>query len=194
MKILFIISASIAITKCNEILRQLSNQHIFIDCIVTNNAKKMTKLEDLKKNIKGKIYSDSSEKNNEMLHIKLTRKTDLIVVCPATANIIAKFANGFADDLASTSLIAANKQIIFVPAMNHEMWNNSTNTYNVKKLIKKGVEFIGPEYGNLSCGEIGLGRISDKKKVSNTIINKVEGINRVVYDTTSKPPGTIEWE
>ena len=101
---LFIISASIAIKKCNVILKALSNQQIFINCIVTNNAKKMTNLEDLKKSIKGKIYSDSSEKNNKMFHIKLTRKTDLIVVCPATANIIAKYANGFADDLASTSL------------------------------------------------------------------------------------------
>ena len=100
---LFIISASIAIKKCNAILKALSNQQIFINCIVTNNAKKMTNLEDLKKSIKGKIYSDSSEKNNKMFHIKLTRKTDLIVVCPATANIIAKYANGFADDLASTS-------------------------------------------------------------------------------------------
>ena len=82
MKILFIISASIAIKKCNEILRQLSYQQIFIDCIVTHNAKKMIGLEDLKKSIKGKIYSDSSEKNNKMFHIKLTRKTNLIVVCP----------------------------------------------------------------------------------------------------------------
>ncbi|SVE23987.1 uncharacterized protein METZ01_LOCUS476841, partial [marine metagenome] len=88
MKILFIISASIAIKKCYGILAQLTNQKIFIDCIVTNNAKKMIDSKDLKKNISGKIYSDSSEKNNTMFHIKLTRKTDLIVVCPATANII----------------------------------------------------------------------------------------------------------
>ena len=130
----------------------------------------MTKLEDLKKNIKGKIYSDSSEKNNKMFHIKLTRKTDLIVVCPATANIIAKFANGFADDLATTSLIASNKQIIFIPAMNAEMWNNSINQKNVSKLIDMGVEFIGPEYGRLSCGEVGLGRLSNTKKIHNTLV------------------------
>ena len=142
MKILFIISASIAIKKCSAILRNLSNQEIFIDCILTNSAKKMIDLEDLKKSIKGTIYSDSSEKNNKMFHIKLTRKTDLIVVCPATANIIAKYANGFADDLASTSLIASNKQIIFIPAMNAEMWNNSINQKNVSKLLNMGVEFI----------------------------------------------------
>ena len=170
MKILFIISASIAIKKCYGILAQLTNQKIFIDCIVTNNAKKMISSEDLKKNIRGKIYSDSSEKNNTMFHIKLTRKTDLIVVCPATANIIAKYANGFANDLASTSLIASNKKIIFIPAMNAEMWNNSINQKNVSKLMKMGVEFIGPEYGHLSCNEIGLGRLSNAKKIHGVLI------------------------
>ena len=170
MKILFIISASIAIKKCYGILAQLTNQKIFIDCIVTNNAKKMINSKDLKKNISGKIYSDSSEKNNTMFHIKLTRKTDLIVVCPATANIIAKYANGFANDLASTSLIASNKQIIFIPAMNAEMWNNSINQKNVSKLMKMGVEFIGPEYGHLSCNEIGLGRLSNDKKIHGILI------------------------
>ena len=173
MKMLFIISASIAIKKCNVILKALSNQQIFINCIVTNNAKKMTNLEDLKKSIKGKIYSDSSEKNNKMFHIKLTRKTDLIVVCPATANIIAKYANGFADDLASTSLIASNKQIIFIPAMNAEMWNNSINQKNVSKLMDMGVEFIGPEYGHLSCDEVGLGRLSNAKKIQGILIQNL---------------------
>ena len=136
MKILFIMTASIAIKKCNQILNQLKSNNIYVDCIITDNAKKMTDIKKLQKTIKGKIYFNSSEKNNKMLHIQLTRKTDLIVVCPATANIIAKFANGYADDLASTSLIASNKQIIFIPAMNSEMWNNSINQKNISLLIK----------------------------------------------------------
>jgi len=173
MKILFIISASIAIKKCYGILEQLTNRQIFIDCIVTNNSKKIANIKELKKNIIGKIYSDSSEKNNQMLHIKLTRKTDLIVVCPATANIIAKYANGFADDLASTSLIASNKQIIFIPAMNAEMWNNSINQKNVSKLMNSGIEFIGPEYGHLACDEVGLGRLSNSKKICDMLIQNL---------------------
>ena len=108
-----------------------------------------------------------------MLHIELTRTSDLIVVCPATANIIAKFANGYADDLASTSLIASNKQIIFVPAMNVEMWNNMINHENVKKLNNIGVEFIGPEFGRLSCGEIGFGRLSEPKKIVKYLIKNL---------------------
>ena len=170
MKILFIITASVAIQKCNEILKQLTSNQISIDCIFTDNAKKMINLEDLQKIIKGKVFTNSSEKNNKMLHIELTRKNDLIVVCPATANIIAKFANGYADDLASTSLIASNKKILIVPAMNVEMWNNSINLINVKKLIKNGIEFIGPTYGFLSCGEIGLGRLSNTNKISKVIL------------------------
>jgi len=167
-------TASIAIKKCNEILKNLTSQNILIDCIFTDNAKKLFNLNKLKKNIKGEIYTNDSEKNNRMLHITLTRKNDLIVVCPATANIIAKFANGIANDLASTSLIASNKQIIFVPAMNSEMWNNSINQKNVSLLIKIGVEFIGPEYGSLSCGEKGIGRLSKTKKITKILNQNLE--------------------
>ena len=173
MKILFIITASIAIQKCNEILQHLTSNQILIDCIFTDNAKKMINPKELQKKIKGKIYTNSSKKNNQMLHIELTRKSDLIVVCPATANIIAKFANGYADDLASTSLIAANKQIVLIPAMNTEMWNNSINQKNVSQLKNMGIEFIGPEYGFLSCGEIGLGRMSEPKKINKILIQNL---------------------
>ena len=169
MKLLFIISGSIAAKKSLNVIKILNNKNIYIDCIITNNAKKIINLNLLKKLIKGKVYSNSSEKNNNMLHIQLTRKSDLVVICPATANIISKIAHGHADDLASTSLIASNKQILVVPAMNVEMWNNTINLKNVKKLRKIGIEFIGPEYGFLSCGEIGLGRLSDEKKISNVI-------------------------
>ena len=170
MKILFIITASIAIKKCNEILKGLSLNAIKVDCILTDNALKMTDIKKLKKIIKGKVYTNKSEKNNKMLHIELTRKNDLIVLCPATANMIAKFANGYADDLASTSLIASNKQIVVIPAMNSEMWNNPINKKNVSILIKAGIEFIGPEYGRLSCGEIGLGRLSNPKKINKSLL------------------------
>tara|TARA_B100000700_G_scaffold256392_1_gene289604 strand:- start:438 stop:815 length:378 start_codon:yes stop_codon:yes gene_type:complete len=116
MKILFIISASVAIKKCKEIFEILSSNNISIDCIVTKNAKKMINIKELKKTISGKIYSDLDEKNNKMLHIDLTRKNNLVIVCPATSNIIAKYSNGIADDLASTTLVASNKDVFFIPA------------------------------------------------------------------------------
>jgi len=170
MKILFIISGSIAAKKSLNVLNILKKKGVYVNCIVTDSAKKIINLNSLKSSIKGKIYSNFSEKNKKMLHILLTRKSDLIAVCPATANIIAKFANGYADDLASTSLIAANKQIVIVPAMNVVMWNNPINLKNVQKLQKNGIEFIGPEYGFLSCGEVGLGRFSDENKISKIIL------------------------
>jgi phosphopantothenoylcysteine decarboxylase/phosphopantothenate--cysteine ligase len=171
MKLLFIISGSIAVKKCPIILKRLSDKKVHIDCVITNNAKKMIDKKIIQKCIKGKIFDDSSEKNNKMLHISLTRKSDLVVVCPATSNLIAKFAHGYANDLASTSLIASNKQILIMPAMNVEMWNNKINKNNVAKLQKSGVEFIGPNYGYLSCGEIGLGRLSDNDKILQVILD-----------------------
>ena len=174
MQILFIITGSIAIKKCYKILDILTSKNILIDCIVTDNAMKMINLKNLKKKIKGKIFNNQSEINNKMLHISLTRKSDIIVVCPATANIIAKLANGYANDLASTSLIASNKKIIFIPAMNSEMWNNAINQKNIIQLNKIGAEFIGPEYGKLSCGEFGLGRLSEPNKISKILISNLE--------------------
>ena len=171
MKLLFIISGSIAAKKCQKILKDLSEKKIHINCIITDNANKMINTNIIQKSIKGKIFFNSSEKNNKMLHIKLSRKSDLIVVCPATANIIAKLAHGYADDLASTALIASNKQILFMPAMNVEMWNNRINKSNVLTLQKSGIEFIGPNYGYLSCGEIGLGRLTNEKKIVQVISN-----------------------
>ena len=164
-------SGSIAAKKCNKILKALTIKKVVVDCIITKSAKKMINTKIIAKIIQGKIYYDSSEKNNKMLHIKLTRNSDLIVVCPATANLIAKFAHGYADDLASTSLITSNKQILFMPAMNKEMWNNKINKKNVMILQKSGVEFVGPDYGFLSCGEIGLGRLSGEKKIVRIIID-----------------------
>ena len=174
MKILFIITASIAIKKCNSIFKDLTSKKIEIDCIVTDNAKKIININEIKKNISGKIYENKFKKKHSMLHIELTRKSDLIVVCPATANIIGKFANGYADDLASTALIASNKQIIIIPAMNVEMWENQSNKKNVDLLKNSGVEFIGPEYGKLSCGEIGLGRLSEPKKINKILLENLK--------------------
>ena len=105
MKVLFIVSASIAITKCNEVFKKLKLNQIQIDCIVTDSAKKMINLKDLQKIVTGKIFTNRSENNKKMLHIELTRKSDLIVVCPATANIIAKFSKHFINSIKQTNYI-----------------------------------------------------------------------------------------
>ena len=193
MKLLLIISGSIAAEKCKEIIKQLSKRNVFINCIITDSAKKIINVNDIKNNINGKIFYNSSEIKNKMLHITLTRNADLVAVCPATANIIAKFANGLADDLATNSLIASNKQILFMPAMNTQMWENKINKINVLKLQKSGVEFIGPDYGYLSCKEIGIGRLSKTKNIINLIydyLKKTKKLQNVKCLVTAGP--TIE--
>jgi phosphopantothenoylcysteine decarboxylase/phosphopantothenate--cysteine ligase len=172
VKVLFIITGSIAVSKCFEILDELKKNKVKISCIITNNARKLLNINKLKKSISNKIYNDLSEKKEKMLHINLSRKNDLIVVCPATANTIAKYANGYGDNLASTTLLASNKPIVFIPAMNTMMWNNPVNKRNVQYLKSIGIDFIGPTIGKLKCGEFGEGRIEDTKNIINLLISK----------------------
>tara|TARA_X000000950_G_scaffold187570_1_gene226872 strand:- start:462 stop:821 length:360 start_codon:yes stop_codon:yes gene_type:complete len=115
-KILLIITGSIAASKCKEIITLIENKKIKINCVLTKEAKKYVRISDIKKLLKNRIFTDEDEKKNKMLHINLSRNNDIIVVCPATANSIAKFANGYGDNLASNTLLAANKKILFVPA------------------------------------------------------------------------------
>ena len=173
MKILFIITSSIAAIKCQEIIKILKNKGIYVDCIITENTKKIINTKQLAKILTGKLYSDRSENNKKMLHIELSRKSDLVIVCPATANSIAKFANGYADNLATTTLLASNKKIILVPAMNSQMWNNRINQKNVKQLINNGIEFVGPKYGKLYCGEVGFGRLANLDHIVKSILKNL---------------------
>ena len=181
MKILFIITGSIAVSKCYEILKGLKDQDIGIDCIITDNAKKLINISKLKRSITGKIYTDFNETKQKMLHINLSRQNDIVVVCPATANTIAKFANGYGDNLASTTLLASNKPIIFIPAMNTEMWENKINKKNIRYLKSVGIEFFGPKIGKLKCGEYGIGRIENTKLIVNYLISKLK-INKRFID------------
>jgi phosphopantothenoylcysteine decarboxylase/phosphopantothenate--cysteine ligase len=176
-KILFIITGSIAATKCTEIIKSLDSEKIQISCILTNEAKKYINIRDIKKFTKNRIFTDRSEKKEKMLHINLSRNNDLIFVCPASANSIAKFANGYGDNLASNTLLASDKKILFAPAMNSQMWANKSNQKNISTIKNLGHEFIGPEIGNLKCGEFGLGRISDTKKILIKLKQNLESYN-----------------
>ena len=176
-KVLLIITGSIAASKCKEIINLLHNKEVTISCILTQEAKKYIKISDIKKLIKNRIFTDQAEKKNKMLHINLSRDNDIIVVCPATANSIAKLANGYGDNLASNTLLASNKKILFVPAMNSFMWHNKINQKKIRLLKDIGHEFIGPKTGKLKCGEFGLGRIDDSKNIVNKIFERLESNN-----------------
>tara|TARA_B100002051_G_scaffold260597_1_gene281246 strand:- start:1604 stop:2785 length:1182 start_codon:yes stop_codon:yes gene_type:complete len=176
-RILFVITGSIAASRCKEIIKLIKDKNIQLSCILSNEAKKYINISEIKKLVENRLYTDDSEKKNKMLHISLSRTNDLILVCPATANTLAKFANGYGDNLVSNTLLATNKQIIFIPAMNSYMWSNKANQKNVKILKNRGYEFIGPKIGNLKCGEYGLGKISDSKKILDLIASKFENLN-----------------
>ena len=100
-----------------------------------------------------------------MDHITLSRWADIILVVPATANLIAKFANGISNDLASTLVLASNKQVILAPAMNLRMWIHEATKSNMKKLINYGYLSIGPDTGEMACGEYGEGKMSEPTKI-----------------------------
>ncbi len=180
MKILFIVTGSIAASRCYEILERLKDHKVEVDCIITSAAKKLISISKLRNNITGKIYTDLSENKQKMLHINLSRKNDIIAVCPATANTIAKFANGYGDNLASNTLLASNKPIVFIPAMNSEMWENKINKKNISYLKSVGVDFFGPKIGKLKCGEYGMGRIENTKLIFNYLISKLKSNKKFI--------------
>ena len=166
-KILLIISGGIACYKSLEIIRLIKKTDMELDVVITKSAQQfITPLLVTSLNEK-KCYTDlfSIEDEAQMNHITLARKPDIILVAPATANIMAKIANGFADDLASTTILASFSKIMIAPSMNPVMWNNLATKENYQKLLNRGVIFIEPVSGNMVCGESGSGRLPDPKDI-----------------------------
>ena len=175
VKILLIICGGIASYKSLEIIRLIKKTNIDLDVVMTKSAQKfITPLLVTSLNEK-KCYIDlfSIEDETKMNHIMLARKPDMILVAPATANIMAKLANGIADDLASTILLASFSQIILAPSMNPVMWNNLATQENYQKLIGRGVEFIEPDVGDMACGENGTGRFPEPKMIFENVISNI---------------------
>ena len=119
------------------------------------------------------MYEDifSLENELEMDHIALSRWADVIIVAPATANTISKLSNGSSEDLASTVILASNKQIFIVPAMNVRMWEHQSTKNNLKIFKSYGYKLIGPVIGDMACGEFGEGKMSDPSEIFNEISN-----------------------
>ncbi|MDX2083219.1 MAG: bifunctional phosphopantothenoylcysteine decarboxylase/phosphopantothenate--cysteine ligase CoaBC [Rickettsiales bacterium] len=172
-KILLIITGSVAAYKAMDLLRLLTKNSFDVTCVLTSAATQfITPL--LASSLSGnKTYNElfSLDDEREMGHIKLSRQTDLIIVAPATADFIAKIANGFADDLASNVILAANKKIILAPAMNEKMWQNLQTQKNLNKVIESGITIVEPENDILACGEIGIGKMADPQKIYEKICN-----------------------
>ena len=171
--ILLIICGGIASYKSLEIIRLLKQKNIELDVVMTTSAQRfITPLLVTSLNEK-KCYTDlfSVDDESKMNHITLARKPDLILVAPATASIIGKYANGIADDLASTILLATFSSVFLAPSMNPVMWGNLATQDNYRKLLDRGVKFIEPEHGDMACGEFGTGRLPEPKLIVEEITN-----------------------
>jgi len=167
-KILFIICGGISAYKSLETIRLLKKNGAEIKTILTSSAKEFVTPLSVTSLSQGKVYSNlfSLENETEMDHISLSRWADVIVVAPTTANTISKLAQGTTDDLASTVILASNKQIYLAPAMNVRMWEHKSTKINLKKLKDFGYKFIGPEIGDMACGEYGEGKMSEPLKIA----------------------------
>ncbi|MDC3274410.1 bifunctional phosphopantothenoylcysteine decarboxylase/phosphopantothenate--cysteine ligase CoaBC [Candidatus Pelagibacter sp.] len=172
-KILYIICGGISAYKSLETIRLFKKNGAKIKTILTNSAKEFITPLSVASLSQGKVYSDlfNVENETEMDHIALSRWADVILIAPATANTISKLAQGTTDDLASTVVLASNKEIYLAPAMNVRMWEHESTKHNLKKLISYGYKLIGPEVGEMACGEYGEGKMSEPDKISNEINN-----------------------
>ena len=172
-KILIVIGGGISAYKSLDLIRFLKKDGYEIKTVLTKSGKQFVTPLSLVSLSGGKVYENLFDKENEteIDHIALSRWADLILVVPATANIISKLGQGKAEDLASTILLASNKDVILVPAMHVRMWSHKATQENCKKLITYGYKFLGPTEGQMACGEFGKGKMLSPKKIYMEIKN-----------------------
>jgi phosphopantothenoylcysteine decarboxylase/phosphopantothenate--cysteine ligase len=170
-RILLIVAGGIAAFKCHDLIRKLRGQGAHVRCVLTDAGAKFVTPLSLQALSEDKVYTDmfSLTDESEMGHIQLSRDADLLVVAPATANILARMAAGMADDLAATVLLATDKPVLVAPAMNVRMWTHAATVANVETLKKRGVTFVGPNDGAMACNEYGPGRMSEPAEIVTAI-------------------------
>jgi phosphopantothenoylcysteine decarboxylase/phosphopantothenate--cysteine ligase len=169
--ILLIIGGGIAAFKSLDLIRRLRERGTIVTPVLTKAGAEFVTPLSVSALAANKIYTDLFDLNDEaeMGHIELSRAADLIVVAPGTADLMAKMANGLANDLASTVLLATDKRVLVAPSMNVRMWNHPATQRNVKTLRGDGVLFIGPDEGNMACGEFGPGRMAEPLDIVSAI-------------------------
>ena len=187
-RILLIIGGGIAAYKSLELIRELARRGIASRCIVTKGGQEFVTPLSVSALSGEKVFTELFDLDDEsdMGHIQLSRSADLVVVCPATADLMAKAANGLANDLASTALLATDKPVLMVPAMNVRMWEHAATQRNVETLRGDGVEVMAPDEGAMACGEFGPGRLPEPLAIADRIEEKLKG-GAVLYGLERKP-------
>ncbi len=170
-RILLVIGGGIAAYKSCELVRLIRKQGGAVTCVLTKGGAQFVTPMTLAALSENPVHSNLWDLKNEveMGHIQLSRQADLIVVCPATADLMAKMAHGIADDLATTLLLATDKQVLAVPAMNVRMWDHAATQANVATLRARGVTVLEPDEGPMACGEFGPGRLPEPAAVMEAI-------------------------
>ena len=175
-RVLLIIGGGIAAYRSLELIRRLRERGCFVSTCLTKSGREFVTPLSVSALSEQKVHLDLFDltQESEMGHIELSRSSDLIIVAPGTADIMSKMANGAANDLASTLLLATDKQILVAPAMNVRMWNHPSTRRNHDTLVADGVKFIGPNEGKMACGDYGPGRMSEPDEIA----DKAESILR----------------
>tara|TARA_Y100001968_G_scaffold112838_1_gene102246 strand:+ start:522 stop:1733 length:1212 start_codon:yes stop_codon:yes gene_type:complete len=175
-RILLIVTGGIAAFKSLELVRQIRSVGGEVRAILTKSAAEFVTPLSLQALTEDRVYSDlfSLTEESEMGHIQLSRNSDIILVAPATANFLAKMRLGICDDLASTVVLATDKPVIAVPAMNVRMWDHEATQENIITLKDRNIKFIGPNEGEMACGEYGLGRMSEPSEIVSGIQSILE--------------------
>ncbi len=179
-KVLLVITGGIAAYKALELIRLLKKKGSLVKTILSKNANKFVTPLSVTALSQEKVYIDLFDANSEaeMDHISLSRWADIILIAPATANTLSKISNANADDLASTVLLAADKEFYIAPAMNVRMWENKSNQNNVNIIKNMGHEFIGPDIGDMACGEYGEGKMTEPLEILNYLEQKSKELKK----------------
>ena len=180
-KILLIICGGISAYKSLELIRLLKKSGAEVKTILTESGKQFVTPLSITSLSKEKVYEDlfSIENETEMDHISLSRWCDIILVAPITANTISKLSNGSTEDLASTVILASNKDILICPAMNVRMWEHPSTKSNLEKLKQFGYKVIGPEIGDMACGEYGEGKMTEPNVILQYILNYFDKLRKI---------------
>ncbi len=177
-KILLIICGGIAAYKSLELIRLLKKRGAIVKTVLTKSGSEFVTPLSISSLSQEKVYTNLFEPTNEsgLDHIALSRWADVVLIAPATANIISKLSYGLSDDLASTIALASNKQIFIAPAMNVRMWEHQSTKENIDKIREFGYQIIGPEIGDMACGEYGKGTMTEPIHIINLLENYLNSI------------------
>ena len=185
-RVLLIIGGGVAAYKSLLLIRELQRKGVSVRCVLTAAGAEFVTPLSVGALSGDVVYQDLFDltAEAEMGHIELSRSADLLVVAPATADLMAKMANGLAGDLASTLLLATDTPVMIAPSMNVRMWEHAATQENLKTLKSRGVMTVGPDEGDMACGEFGFGRVAEPDVIANAIADQLSGLARVETDQT----------